>query len=65
VTAEYTDTASGGRSSRKGLDAMMADVRRRRIDTIVVARLERLGRSLQHLVQLLAELEGVMNSCKK
>ena len=58
VAAEYTDTASGGRSSRKGLDAMMADVRKRRIDTIVVARLDRLGRSLQHLVALIAELDG-------
>jgi DNA invertase Pin-like site-specific DNA recombinase len=54
---EYLDKASGTRFSRQGLDAMMADVRKGRIDVLAVYKLDRLGRSLQHLAQLIGELE--------
>jgi DNA invertase Pin-like site-specific DNA recombinase len=55
--AEYLDKASGARFKREGLDAMMAEVRKDRIDIIAVYKLDRLGRSLQHLAQLIGELE--------
>jgi DNA invertase Pin-like site-specific DNA recombinase len=54
---EYLDKASGTRFSREGLDAMMAEVRKGRIDVLAVYKLDRLGRSLQHLAQLISELE--------
>ena len=54
---EYLDKASGTRFTREGLDAMMAEVRKSRIDVLAVYKLDRLGRSLQHLAQLIGELE--------
>ena len=54
---EYLDKASGAKFKREGLDAMMAEMRRDRIDIIAVYKLDRLGRSLQHLAQLIGELE--------
>ena len=54
---EYLDKTSGTRFSRQGLDAMMIEVRKGRIDVLAVYKLDRLGRSLQHLAQLIGELE--------
>src|SRR5438876_6328251 len=54
---EYLDKASGARFSRERLDALMAEVRQGHVDVLAVYKLDRLGRSLQHLAQLLAELE--------
>ena len=58
MTAEYTDTISGAKFTRTGLDRLMADVRKRRIDTILCTKLDRLGRSLPHLAQIIFELDG-------
>jgi DNA invertase Pin-like site-specific DNA recombinase len=58
IVATYTDNAvSGTREKRPGLDALLADARRRRFDLIAVAALDRLGRNLRHLVTLLDELQ--------
>jgi len=54
---ELTDVASGGRFTRTGLDELMKLVRKRRVDAVAVYALDRLGRSLQHLVQLIGEFE--------
>jgi len=54
--SEYSDTSSGAKFSRKGLDALMRDVRRGRVGAIVAYKLDRLGRSLPHLAQLISEL---------
>lgn len=57
ITQIYTDHGiSGSKEKRPGLDAMMRDARRRRFDALLVWRLDRLGRSLRHLVNLLDEL---------
>jgi DNA invertase Pin-like site-specific DNA recombinase len=53
---EYSDTASGAKFSRKGLDALMREVRRGRVEAIVAYKLDRLGRSLPHLAQLIGEM---------
>jgi DNA invertase Pin-like site-specific DNA recombinase len=55
---EYLDKASGARFSREGLDALMTDVRQGRVDVLAVYKLDRLGRSLQHLAQLVGEFEA-------
>lgn len=58
IVGEYLDVAvSGTREKRPGLDAMMADARRRKFDLVAVAALDRLGRNLRHLVVLLDELQ--------
>lgn len=54
---EYLDKASGAKFSREALDALMTEVRKGRVDVLAVYKLDRLGRSLQHLAQLLGEFE--------
>jgi DNA invertase Pin-like site-specific DNA recombinase len=50
------DTASGGKAQRDGLDRVRELLRKG--DVLVVWRLDRLGRSLRHLIELMTELEG-------
>jgi putative DNA-invertase from lambdoid prophage Rac len=58
VAAEYADTISGAKFTRSGLDQLMSAVRKRKIDTILCTKLDRLGRSLPHLAQIIFELDG-------
>ncbi len=51
----FSDIASGARSDRAGLDNAMAHLRPD--DTLVVWKLDRLGRSLQHLIQTIKLLQ--------
>ena len=53
---EYSDVITGAKFSRSGLDSLMTDVRRGRVDTLLCFRLDRLGRSLRHLAGLISEL---------
>src|SRR4051794_14302275 len=50
------DTASGGKAKRDGLERVRELLRKG--DVLAVWRLDRLGRSLKHLIELMAELEG-------
>ncbi len=49
---------SGSKTSREGLDLMLQDMRKRYFETIIVWKLDRLGRSIQHLLQILQELQN-------
>ena len=49
----------GARQSRPGLDALLADVRRGRIDVVMVWSLDRLARSLRHLLELSEEFRSL------
>jgi DNA invertase Pin-like site-specific DNA recombinase len=51
----FTDTASGAKAERKGLDEALNYVRNG--DTLVVWRLDRLGRPLPHLISNMTDLE--------
>ncbi len=51
----FTDRASGQLEHRPELDAMLHQLRRG--DTVVVWRLNRLGRSLRNLIELVAALD--------
>jgi DNA invertase Pin-like site-specific DNA recombinase len=51
----FTDTASGARTERKGLEEALNYVRKG--DTLIVWRLDRLGRSLPHLNTIMTDLE--------
>ena len=50
----YQDIASGAKSARPELDKLLANVRPG--DAVVIWKLDRLGRSLKHLVELVGEL---------
>jgi DNA invertase Pin-like site-specific DNA recombinase len=50
---------SGSKDSRPELNRLMLDAKQRRIDCVLVWKLDRFGRSLKHLVNALAELEAV------
>jgi DNA invertase Pin-like site-specific DNA recombinase len=53
IVAEYCDEGvSGSCDSRPQLDRMLAEARRGKFQAILIWRLDRLGRSLQHLVRL-------------
>jgi DNA invertase Pin-like site-specific DNA recombinase len=54
-TKIFTDTASGAKAERKGLEEALTYVRKG--DTLVVWRLDRLGRSLPHLITTMTDLE--------
>ena len=56
---EYVDCISGTKDRRPELDRLVADAKRRKIDTLVVWKLDRLGRSLKHLIMLLDELQAL------
>jgi len=60
VIGEYVDEGiSGSKDSRPQLNRLMLDAKQRRIDCVLVWKLDRFGRSLKHLVNALAELEAV------
>src|SRR3954464_2048189 len=52
----FTEKISGAKMDRPELNACLA--RLQRGDTLVVWRLDRLGRSMHHLVELIKELRG-------
>jgi DNA invertase Pin-like site-specific DNA recombinase len=54
-TKIFTDTASGAKAERKGLDEALAYLQSG--DTLVGWRLDRLGRSLPHLIATMTDLE--------
>lgn len=61
VVVEFSDpgiSGGKGRDQRPGLNAMMQAVARREIDVVMAWSVDRLGRSLQNLVELLGELHG-------
>jgi DNA invertase Pin-like site-specific DNA recombinase len=51
----FTDTISGAKTERKGLDEALTYIRDG--DVLVVWKLDRLGRSLQHLIETIKRLQ--------
>ena len=61
VVKEFADngiSGAKGRDQRPQLDALLKDATRGRFDVVVVWALDRLGRSLRHLMDTLHELEA-------
>lgn len=54
----FQEFASGAKESRPELDKMLQRIRRGEFDSIMVWRLDRLGRSLAHLLQLIEEFKN-------
>jgi DNA invertase Pin-like site-specific DNA recombinase len=60
IMQEYVDQGvSGSKDSRPALNRLMSDAHQRKIDAVLVWKLDRFGRSLRHLVNALAELEAL------
>jgi DNA invertase Pin-like site-specific DNA recombinase len=60
VVDEYIDHGvSGAKDSRPALDRMMTAARRRDLDVIVTVKLDRIARSVQHLVGVASEFEAL------
>lgn len=60
VVEEFIDHGvSGAKDSRPALDRMMVAARRRDLDVIVTVKLDRLARSVQHLVTIAGELASL------
>ena len=60
IVAEYCDAGvSGAKDSRPALDKMLADGRSGKFGAVLVWKLDRLGRSLLHLVRLLEEFRRI------
>lgn len=55
----FKEFASGSKESRPELDKMMQRIRNKEFDIILVYRLDRLGRSLKHLLQLVEEFKNL------
>lgn len=53
VVRVYADKVSGLKSSRPALDELLRDARKRKFSCVAVWRIDRLGRSVSHLLQVL------------
>jgi DNA invertase Pin-like site-specific DNA recombinase len=56
IVGEYTDTISGSKAKRPGLDQLMSDARRGRFDVVLVWAFDRVARSVKHFLETLDEL---------
>lgn len=54
----FQEKVSGAKENRTELGLLMEDVRSRAIDGVMVYKLDRLGRSLKHLLQLIEEFRN-------
>lgn len=60
VVDEFMDAGiSGTKTSRPEFDRMLREAKHRKFDVVLVERLDRLGRSLKHLLLTIEELEHV------
>lgn len=55
IVQEYSDTISGVKARRPGLDELMADARHGKFDVVIVWAFDRLARSVKHLLDVLDE----------
>lgn len=56
IVAVYEDVTSGASLKRPGLDRLLNDARRRKFDLLLIWKLDRLGRSLLHMIQVIHDL---------
>lgn len=59
LVEEYVDHISGAKELRPSLVRLMDDARQRKFDILLVWKIDRLARSLRHLVNTLAELDDL------
>jgi DNA invertase Pin-like site-specific DNA recombinase len=59
IAEEFTDSVSGSKESRPGLNRLLADAKRRKFDVVLVYRYDRFARSLRQLVNALTEFDAL------
>jgi DNA invertase Pin-like site-specific DNA recombinase len=60
IVREYEDRGiSGTKARRPGLDALMADARKKKFSIVLVAAFDRVARSTKHFLQLIDELDSL------
>lgn len=59
VVGVFTDIASGSQDNRPELSKVLTLAKQRKIDVLLVWKVDRLGRSLRHLVNTISELDAV------
>jgi DNA invertase Pin-like site-specific DNA recombinase len=60
IVQEYRDCGvSGKRSRRLGLDALVADARKKKFSVVLVAAFDRVARSVKHFLQLMDEFDDM------
>jgi DNA invertase Pin-like site-specific DNA recombinase len=60
MVSEFVDQGqSGAKEKRPALDAMLAAVRARKVDAVACVKLDRLARSVHHLVAMVREFEAL------
>ena len=60
VVQEYRDSGvSGKRARRPGLDALIADARRKQFSVVLVAAFDRVARSVKHFLQVMDEFDSL------
>lgn len=57
VVREFTDVISGSKSSRIGMDAMMAAVRAKDFEAVMAVKIDRIARSLRNFAGIISELD--------
>jgi DNA invertase Pin-like site-specific DNA recombinase len=57
IVGQYSDTISGSKSKRPGLDQLMSDARRGRFDIVLTWSFDRVARSVKHFLEVLDELK--------
>lgn len=58
IAGEYVDRKSGADPNRPALEKMMQDARRRKFDSILIVRLDRITRSIGNLLKILEDLQS-------
>ncbi len=59
VVAEYSDVISGAKIDRDGLNTMFLDAAKKKFDSIMIVKIDRLARSLIHFVTIIQQLEDL------
>ena len=59
VHKEYVDLISGLKEKRPALQDLLMDVKKRKVDVVLVYKLDRLGRSLKHLIELIDDFSSL------
>lgn len=58
IVKVYTDVISGSKDSRPSLNRLMQDAYNRKFEAVLIWKLDRLGRSLKHLIDIVHKFEN-------
>jgi DNA invertase Pin-like site-specific DNA recombinase len=59
VYKTYFDKISGAKASRPALNDLLVDARQKQFQAVIIWKVDRLGRSVAHMVQVIQELQNL------